>query len=301
MTSYQIKKLTMFLAIQNLIVTTNASILAQMPHFNEIFDKFKDFVALLLQQSIIQSQPISGYKELKTNVQNNMIDQAFAISVNIIAFVEITNNIVLKNSVNYPLSTLYKIPEIACIDACRNISKVAHDNLNDLTDYNVTTTTIDALNAAIDNFSALFPLPKDHINIKKMATNDIKETTTLASTQLDITDALVKMLLTTQPEFTNRYFSLRRIQQPAYSKLALKVNITDPNKNPLGKVKITCPTLTFTKPKYTTQLGNFQLKHIPSEVYAFTFTKPGYQTLTTNIPITAGERTQLKLTLTPNP
>ena len=300
----KIKKLTMFLAIQNLIATTAPEILALMPHFNDVFAKFKDYVTTLLTQSIIQNQPITGYKELKTNLQNQMIDLALETATNIIAYANVNGKIEIKSKVNISKSTLTKLTEINCIDTCTNIYRVAKNNLADLADladYNVTAGSITNLNTAINDFSAIYSIPKDYINIKKMATADIKKVVTLATNQLLISDSLVKMLLNSQPDFTNRYFSLRKIQKPAFKTLALKVNLSNPNKKPIGKALITCDKITFKKPKFTTKLGNFQIKNTPSDVYTFTFSKAGYQILSIEIPITSGERTQLKITLIPNP
>lgn len=300
MTKHQIKKLTMFLAVQNLIATTEPEILALMPSFNIFYSKFKDYVTMLLEQSIIQNQPIKGYKELKTSIQNLMIEQAIAIEINIMAYAEVNDKIKLKSEVKYNKSMLSKTNEINCIDACRNIYKVAKENLAELADFNVTAEIIDEFKTTIDDFSNIFPLPKDYINIKKMATADIKNTFTLGTFQILKMDSLVKMLLVSQREFANRYISLRVIHRPPHRTIAIKVNISDPDKNPLSRVHITSDKITFKKPKFTTKLGNFQIQNLESDVYTFIFTKPGYETKTIEIPITSGERTQLKLTLIPN-
>ena len=300
MTKTQIQKLKMFLAVRNLITSTRHEILALMPHFNDFYLKFKNYGTMLLSQSIIQNQPIKGYKELKTNIQNQMVEKAIAIEINIMAYAEVNNKIELKSEVKFSKSMLIKTNEINCIDACRNIYKVAKDNLAELADFNVTVEIIEDFKTSIDDFSNIFPIPKDYINIKKMATADIKKTFTLGTEQLLIMDSLVKMLLVSQPEFANRYTSLRVIDRPIHRTIALKVNICDPDKKPLGKVRITCDKITFKKPKFTTKLGNFQIQNLESDVYIITFAKAGYETLTKEIPITSGERTQLKITLKPN-
>ena len=300
MTKHQIKKLTMFLAVQNLIANTEPTILALMPSFNIFYSKLKDYITTLLEQSIIQNQPIKGYKELKTSIQNLMIEQAIAIEINIMAYAEVNDKIKLKSEVKYNKSMLSKTNEINCIDACRNIYKVAKENLAELADFNVTAEIINEFKTTIDDFSNIFPLPKDYINIKKMATADIKNTFTLGTVQILKMDSLVKMLLVSQKEFANRYFSLRVIHRPPHRTIAIKVNISDQDKNPLGKVRITSDKIKFKKPKFTTKLGNFQIQDLESDVYTITLYKPGFKTLTIEVPITAGERTQLKLTLIPN-
>ena len=301
MTSYQIKKLTMFLSLQNFIGTTAPEIIAAMPNFNEFFDKFKDYVNVLLQQSVIQNQPISGYRELKVAQQNDMIDQALAIATSVYAYAEVTNNITLKAASNYTKTALTRLPEITCIDACKNIYKVAIENLPALAPYNVTGETLEKLNTAITDFSYIYPIPKEHITIKKMATKDIKTYFTDATTQTDKMTSLVKMIVTTQPEFTQLYFLTKKIEKPAHTTLSLKANVSDNNKNPLAKVQVTSLQITFTKPKFTSKLGNFQLKNLASNVYTFTFSKAGYITQTQQVPITSGERTELKIILEPNP
>jgi hypothetical protein len=179
----QIKKLTMFLSLQNFIGTTTEEIIALMPNFNQFYNKFKDYVNVLLQQSVIQNQPISGYRELKVAQQNEMIIQTIALVKSINAYAEVTNNITLKAAANYSKSSLIRLQEITCIDACKNILKIATENLPALAPYNVTTATIEKLTTAIKDFSDIYPVPKEHITIKKMATSDIKKNFSEASSK----------------------------------------------------------------------------------------------------------------------
>jgi hypothetical protein len=297
----QIKKLTMFLSLQNFIGTTTEEIIALMPNFNQFYNQFKDYVNVLLQQSVIQSQPILGYRELKVAQQNDMINQALAITKSIYAYAEVTNNITLKAASSYSKSALSKVPEITCIDACKNIHKLATENISALEPYNITAVTIEKLNTAIIAFSNIYPVPKEHITIKKMATSDIKKYFTDATTQTTTMDALVNMLSTTQPEFYQHYFLTRKTEKPAHITLALKANVTDTDNNPLAKVRVTSEQITFKKTKFTTKIGNFQFKNLASNVYTFTFSKAGYITQTQQVPITSGERTELKIILEPNP
>jgi len=300
MTSYQIKKLTMFLALQNLIGTTAAQILALMPHFDEFFTIFKENVTLLLQQSVIQNQPIKGFTELKQAQKENMIDQTIAMTINIIAYATVTSNIEMKSAVSLSKSALDKLQDLTCIDTCKNIYKIAKNNIQALNDYNVTDQTILSLETAINDFSDIYIVPKEHMTIKKMATEDIKKCFTEASKQTTKMDALVKMIMASQSEFTNLYFQTRKIEKPAYTTLALKANVSDPNKKPIAKVLLTSEQITFPKPKFTSKLGNFQLKNLASNVYTITLSKAGYTTQTIQVPITAGERTQIKIILIPN-
>jgi len=301
MTSYQIKKLNMFIALQNLIATTSPQIIALMPQFEDFYNNFKNHVNTLLQQSVIQNQSIKGYTELKLAQKENMINQAIEIAININAYAEVTNNIKLKEDVNYNKSYLYKIQEINCIDTCKNIYKTAKDNIQELDHYKINIETLDRFNTAISDFNNSYTIPKEHITIKKMATIDIKKHFTDATQQTTKMDALVNMIKPTQTEFANLYFLTRKIEKPAHTTLALKANISDPNNNPIAKVQITSEQIKFSKPKFTTKLGNFQLKNLPSDVYTITLTKPGYITQTLQIALTSGERTQLKITLTPTP
>jgi hypothetical protein len=109
------------------------------------------------------------------------------------------------------------------------------------------------------------------------------------------------MLSTTQPEFYQHYFLTRKTEKPTHTTLSLKANVSDTDNNPLAKVQVTSEQITFKRPKFTSKLGNFQLKNLASNVYTFTFSKAGYITQTQQIPITSGERTELKIILEPNP
>ncbi len=133
-----------------------------------------------------------------------------------------------------------------------------------------------------------------------MLTTEIKKAFTLGTAQLLITDSLVKMLLISHIEFANRYSSLRAIQRPIHRTIALKINISEPDKSPQAKVLLKFDKIRFKKLKFNTKKGHFQIQNLESDVYSITFTKAGYETLTIEIPITSGKRTQLKIILKPN-
>jgi len=62
---------------------------------------------------------------------------------------------------------LYKTNKINCIDACRNIYRVAKEDLAVLAAYNVTTKIIDDFKTTIHDFSNIFSIPMHYVNIKK--------------------------------------------------------------------------------------------------------------------------------------
>ena len=62
---------------------------------------------------------------------------------------------------------LYKTNEINCNAACRNIYRVAKEDLAVLAAYNVTTKIIDDFKTKIHDFSNIFSITMHYVNIKK--------------------------------------------------------------------------------------------------------------------------------------
>jgi len=93
-----------------------------------------------------------------------------------------------------------------------------------------------------------------------MLTTEIKKAFTLGTAQLLITDSLVKMLLISHIEFANRYSSLRAIHRSIHRTIALKVNISEPDKSPLAKVLLKFDKIRFKKLKFNKKKSTFKYK-----------------------------------------
>lgn len=272
---------------------TESSIISGIPHFETHYTPFKDNVRLLNRELVLQMMNRGGYAIDKKDIKEEMCLLGDAISDDVVAYAVNSNNSILEEEVSFTYSELIRFGDAECAAANQLIYDKAKFYLADLVDYNVDDAMLTTYLHLIDSYRIATPTPKNQRIDKKMATNEIRDLFSANSVYLKKMDKLVKLKKRSNPEFVSHYFASRTATKPGYRTLAARILVVDEDGNPLEKVLITNKGIGLKR--RTTVKGQLYLKHLEDHVYVLVFSKSDYITQEVKLPITKGERAELKV------
>jgi hypothetical protein len=276
MNSRQESKLNMFRATQKHCVE-NASIVASIPAFQAAVNSFNNnissIIAAVQQEDLITKGITIDKAEARKKLCQLCADMAAPIS----AYAAANQNNKLLSEVNLSYTDLFKSKDDQLAPRCQNIHNAAQANLAALEDYGISQQTVDTLQIGIDNYQAKVPDPRN-VSAQKSTISDnliklIDECDTILKTQMDKTIIALK---TTQPDFVNTYKSNRVIIDPSKTTTTLKgIIMSAADKSVIKGATI---LIVEANTKVTTNdLGEYEIKPIPSGTYSLNVTAPKHK------------------------
>jgi len=271
------------------------SIISGIPLFGSYYTPFKENVHLLNNELVLQIMNRSGYAIGKRDIKAEMCLWGDVISDKVVGYAVNANDSILEEELTFTYYELYRFGDAECAAANQLIYDKAKANLGELSTYGVTGEMIADYLQLIDSYRTATPTPKNQSIDKKMATNEIKNLFTANFVYLKKMDKLVKVLKSSNDDFVTRYFASRSISRPPYRSLSARILVVDEAGNPLEKVLVTNKGIGLKRK--TSAKGQLYLKHLENRVYVLVLSKSDYETQEVNLPITKGERTELKVVM----
>ncbi|MGL2966117.1 carboxypeptidase-like regulatory domain-containing protein [Flavobacterium sp. XGLA_31] len=297
MNQMQERKRSMYYVVEDYLATVPAATIASMPEFEAKFTVFMNVVDKIRTQSESQTTNRIGYRMVKDDLKLDMTKKAIDVASRVKAYAINTNDVVLREEMYQRISNLYKRPDTVCADICQFIYNKGQLLLTALAAYGVTNELLDALNDSIGAYTSYIPKPRAGIVERKQATEEMMRLFKASDATLSSLDALITMLQFTDKEVYDAYFSSRKIIRPSYRTIALKGIITDAEGLPLSKVDVRVDGTSIIRK--TSSRGGFEIKDLDSGTYTVVLQKAGYAATTTEVAITATERTVVTVVMEP--
>ncbi len=290
------RKYSMYNAVKGTLINANPATIAQMPKMDEAIVELTENIDFIEDFGREQSENRTGIASDKEVTREDVVNNFFILCGQVRSLATNENDIILKDSLNFPISRLQNMADGNLIIAADFIRLKAEENIAELADYGVTPGILTTKTNLLTTFRNKLAEPRREITKKKLATQELtnvfKKTDVLLKETMDILVIIVKE--TVNP-FYKAYQNNRIIVDEGSSPLALRCFVTDENEQPLEKVTAVINGINRTYK--TTAKGKFQIKSLPSGTYTITLSRPTYETKTTTFGITKGIRTDLYITL----
>lgn len=290
-----IEKRNMCLVLQKFIKETDAGILAELPNFEVVFERFEDKIRQLEQASMKQSANRKGIRKKKDDCKVAMVVAATDVAGRIRAYAAVHGDVVLAKEVGFGYAVLFKKSDGICCDLCGFVYKKGTTLLNELAAYGVTEAMLADLLAKVTLFRGQVAKPRLGIIERRQATLAIKRLMKELDADLAVMDVLVRMVRFSNKEFYSLYFSFRKIVRIGYRAVAIDGTVVDAEGMPVANVDVVVLNTKFVRK--TSEHGGFEVRRLKSAVYRVCFKKVGFVDAFVDVAVTSGMRNEVKVVM----
>lgn len=299
MTSLQLKKLKMYMAIR-VLLRANPDIMAKMPNAEEYLTALDVVILFIQNDNALREDGCEEIMNQREKLRTQLVSNLIEVGRQLQAYASYKKDVTLLNSIKLSKTYLNKLEDIDLVAYGKSIHKKGNENLTDLKPYGVTADTQVVLLGNItelDTLSAQIPNARQDL---KSLTNTINNSYKKGDEILVGLDKQVELVHTTEPKFYADYKALRKIDIPT-GVMQLVARVTDAETGAgVPNATVTFTMLDSTTPpivKATADKGRFQIKSIPNGIYTVTIVKLGYLTQTCSITLPGDEPYSLDVKL----
>ena len=288
MTSLQIKKLKMYMALR-VLLGANLAILEKLPNAMVLLTALDNAIADIQSNIALQQASGNEQKEQLEKLHDKVVQDAMDASRKTGAYADAVDNKALLKDSQLAESKISRLKDIELIQIAKGMYNLVNTNLEQLTPYGLTADTQTTFLSDIALFEAFIPQQGNAGLDKKNITKALNESYKTADKVVSHFDKLLEIVRLTEPKFYADYKALRRIEMPT-DVVQLVAKITD------AVTGAGIPNVTVSLQlngssadpivKQTAEKGGFQIKSLENGIYTVTGEKIGYltQTLTLTLP-----------------
>ena len=288
MTSLQIKKLKMYMALR-VLLGANLAILEKLPNATVLLTALDNAIADIQSNIALQQASGNEQKEQLEKLHDKVVQDAMDASRKTGAYADAIDNKALLKDSQLAESKISRLKDIELIQIAKGMYNLVNTNLEQLTPYGLTADTQTTFLSDIALFEAFIPQQGNAGLDKKNITKALNESYKTADKVVSHFDKLLEIVRLTEPKFYADYKALRRIEMPT-DVVQLVAKITD------AATGAGIPNVTVSLQlngssadpivKQTAEKGGFQIKSLENGIYSVTVEKIGYltQTLTLTLP-----------------
>ena len=288
MTSLQIKKLKMYMALR-VLLGANLAILEKLPNATVLLTALDNAIADIQSNIALQQASGNEQKEQLEKLHDKVVQDAMDASRKTGAYADAIDNKALLKDSQLAESKISRLKDIELIQIAKGMYNLVNTNLEQLTPYGLTADTQTTFLSDIALFEAFIPQQGNAGLDKKNITKALNESYKTADKVVSHFDKLLEIVRLTEPKFYADYKALRRIEMPT-DVVQLVAKITD------AVTGAGIPNVTVSLQlngssadpivKQTAEKGGFQIKSLENGIYTVTVEKIGYltQTLTLTLP-----------------
>lgn len=211
MNKTQINKLRMFVAV-DLVLKNHSELFESLAPLVLGHQRLKDGLLQLEANRLVQEANNTGLTGSKTDLRTKLIDRLMKFMAALKAYAIATNNLELKEKVNYPKSKLVAAPDNILYDIGSLVVSLAMPILPELAKYLITTEKVTDLTTSLTNFKEAIPQKRVATSTSKVSTENIGDVINSLHTLLkEELDALMLLLEEDQPDFYKAYKNARLI------------------------------------------------------------------------------------------
>lgn len=211
MNKNQINKLRMFVAV-DLVLRNYSELFESLAPLVLGHQRLKDGLLQLEANRLVQEANNTGLTDSKTDLRTKLIDRLIKFLAALKAHAIATNNLELKEKVNYPKSKLTIVSDPVLYDIGSLVVSLAMPILPELAKYLITTEKVTELTTSLTNFKEAIPQKRVATSTSKVSTENIGDVINSLHTLLkEELDALMLLLEEDQPDFYKAYKNARII------------------------------------------------------------------------------------------
>lgn len=286
----QVSTKDMYIVLRALIATISTGVIASMPSFDSWYAQWNDIVDTLCSLIEIQKKGRKGKAVVKAERRALLSIVALDFVTKMRSYAMVINDMDLYNNLNYTKSSLENLINADFIAAMTTILNNVTALQPNLVAYGILPATITGFETLFTEYQTSAPLPKISSDEKKAATAGIKASIAAGNELLVKLDGVVRTLLFTNPAFVTSYFEARTLIDQPTSVLVVRGQVVDVDGNPL-LVTMTCEALGINRK--VSKKGGFLIYNAENGTYIFTFTRTGYETVTQEVQVYNGIRTEV--------
>jgi len=274
----------------------NAAITENLPEYNVNLGRLKTIAKTIEGISEEQKTNIKGITKFKLQAKNSLMTLGADHARKLTSYAKLTNNPILLSKVNYTASDFKRFSDESLKDYAQIIYNCAEPIVTQLTNYDITTDSLDEFLGAIHNYNEVFVSPDLAETIKKQATKKLIRHFREGAGCVDNMAAAVEIVRLKEPIFYLGFKTAQKITVRGRVSLSLKGITVDIDGQPVAGI-IFKATLNgvYVLTKKTSKKGGFYLKSLAAGTYSFTFKKAGLADQTLNVVVNDGEMTKLKV------
>lgn len=192
----------------------NTTIITAVPAFLAAFNKLAGFNAEILADVGGQETARTGVSKDKQTGKIYLTEVALKVANPTRAYATQIKNNTLRDEVDYAFTELSRLRDDQIAPRCQIIHDRAAANLAALAEYGVTAEKLEALQTAIDNFSAEVPKPRAARAARSVKTANLSDLFRQSKEVLTVMDDLTDIFKDDHPDFVAKYNKLREIDKP---------------------------------------------------------------------------------------
>jgi hypothetical protein len=306
MTTKQIVKLRMYLAIRN-FVSINDAVAKLIPKFMDHYANLQNATNEIQMIGEKQGVDKTGVAIDKNKLKKKLIELALKNSRKISAMAKFANNDSLLKEVRFNESDLVRGQEVRMLDNCRTIYEAGQANLQSLAEYGITAESQKEFLDKITAFNSALETPRTGKGEKKKLTERLTVLFDQADNSIELMDFAVGTVKDEQVDFFNAYKTNRKLVETNTGNISLKAKVIEVITGlPLRGVIFTFePEGTNMElaasngklVKKTAAKGSFMVKNMAAGSYKVKIHKPGYKVKEVVVSIADGERSDLNIVL----
>jgi hypothetical protein len=277
----------------------NAAIVALIAGLQNVIDGLKTLLADIAKQVEAQNTDSKVATEKTKELKNELATQADFVLKEMKAYATVKKDSSVYADIDYTFYELAKMPNQKMKDVVAAISSKASGLAAELVAYNITETILANLKTANDNFTANINKPKQAIIEHSVATQNIDADCEKLKDMLDDMDMLIGPFEKLQPDFYNKYKTIREMTAGRTYFTSVQITVADATTGKALKgVAIACvhedntgANVTFVTNKY----GRNRKEKLTSGNYVNSYSLPGYQAITGKMAIVDSQTTAIEV------
>ena len=239
--------------------TKNLKVIATIRAFETAHTVLGGICVAIRANNLISTTARTGASKDKAALKKSMTDIAIVHASALAAYADASGNNVLFDKSNLSPTTLERASDSEVEDVCKMIHTLATENLTNLADYGITSTSVGTLENSILAYHNAITSPRELQSQAKAANANIKTLFKQGNKVLkNQMDKLAKGFKTTYPEFATEYVSNREIVDAPTTSTSLTGQLVFGDVGIKGTVTIL--DLNIVLP--TDATGSFQVKPI---------------------------------------
>lgn len=245
----------------------NAAVIAAAPAFETAFLEFKAKIVEISQTTQQKSKSLTGVRRDKIKLKQTVCNKADEIARLLYVYAVNSKNYQLKAEMDVSAYKLMRLNEIVLGSRCQHVYNRAAQNLANLSDYGITSQSLNELQTAIENYENSVSKPRLAISIRKTLVSNLRQLFKEADEILrERMDKLIVVFKAQNPDFVRTYkFSRTIVDEPTTTTQLKGIVVNKSDQTPIKNAAITIAELA--KTVSTDEKGIYKFKPLPHGAY----------------------------------
>lgn len=189
----------------------NAPKLTFAPPLAGFITQLRETMASISTMEQAQLVSSKGQTQTKEALKQQVITSILEIIKRAKAYAIVTDNLILKDDVNYTYTQLDAMPQNSLVSVAGKLVTTSAAHITGMAGYGLTRQMLDAVTPLLNEYAAALPGTKRAIATRKTATGGLADAFATSDNLMKKIDALMELVSTDDPSFYQEYKNLRVI------------------------------------------------------------------------------------------